>query len=59
MLQGDSAGLVEARLDVLLAVWNRLVLFNITLEEIRAQGEFRTQVNSKTQEEMPDLSRGC
>lgn len=39
MLQGDGAGLVEARLDVLLAVRDRLVLLDVTLEGSRETGE--------------------
>lgn len=35
MLQSDGAGLVEARLDVLFTVWNRLILFNVALEGSR------------------------
>lgn len=39
MLQSDGAGLVEARLDVLLAVWNCLILFNVTLADNREKDE--------------------
>lgn len=33
VLQSDSAGLVETGLDVLLTIWNRFILFNITLQD--------------------------
>ncbi|KAG7223784.1 hypothetical protein INR49_026467 [Caranx melampygus] len=35
MLQSDGARLVETRFDILLTVWNRLILFNIALEDKR------------------------
>lgn len=41
VLQSDGAGLVEARLDVLLAVGNRLVLFDVALEDGSEKGEYR------------------
>lgn len=47
MLESDRAGLVEARLDVLLAVWNRLVLFNVALEDSRKKGERRMDTGAE------------
>lgn len=35
VLQGDRARLVETGLDVLLAVWNGFILFNVTLQDSR------------------------
>lgn len=49
MLQSDGAGLVEARLDVLLTVWNCLVLFNVALEDNREKGECRTDKGKKAE----------
>lgn len=49
MLQSDGAGLVEARLDVLLAVWNGLVLLDVTL---RAHREV---VESKAEKAEPSI----
>lgn len=47
VLQSDGAGLVEARLDVLLAVGNGFILFNVALEVNREKGEFKADTGKK------------
>lgn len=48
MLQSDGAGLVETRLDVLLTIRNRLILFNITLQDNSEKVEWRAGVCIRT-----------
>lgn len=52
VLQGDGAGLVEAGLDVLLAVWDGLVLLHVSLE--REVGG-RRSIRNRT---LPECERG-
>lgn len=48
VLQRDSAGLVEARLDVLLAVRNGLVFFDVPLQNRRGGSHRRTRGRTAT-----------
>lgn len=49
---------MEARLDVLLTVWNCLILFNVTLEDDREKGECRTDTGEKAESWECDLFGG-